>query len=246
MTASGTTQGVGIAVDAGSVSTSEPAPMRTILLANLKGGCGKTTIAFHLAVAADGAGYRVTAIDTDRQGDLYRHLTHSPERALDRPPVRYGNRSSVMYAPGGGASGATASGVDLVIVDTAPAASVPSILDVVIVPIDGPNAALNANEIVSDALDRGARRVVLVKNGIKAGGKDFAKEFYELGIGAPAGVVVCPVELPFGPCIKRTSHTNRPAWSDPYQGPDAKAMHRLCSWTLRETLPPLAKHRGAA
>ena len=219
--------------------------MRTITLSNLKGGCGKTTIAYHLATAADGAGYRVAAIDTDRQGDLYRHLTASPERALDRPPAKYGNRSAVLYAPGGLETGDWSRGVDLAIVDTPPAATVPGGLDVVIVPIDGPNAALNANEIVADALDHGAKRVVLVKNGLKAGGKAFAGEFDDLGKDVPKGVELAPFELPYGPCIKRTSHTNRPAWTDPYPGPDAKAMRDLCAWVLRTTLPPLTR-KGAA
>ncbi len=212
--------------------------MRTITLSNLKGGVGKSTIAMHLALVADGVGYRVAAIDTDRQGDLYRHLTDAKHRALDRPPARFGSQSSVMYAPGGAPA---STGADLCIIDTPPAATVPTVnLDVVLVPIDGPNAALNANEIVADALDAGARRVVLVKNGIKSGGKDFAAEFSELGKDCPTGVVVCPVELPRGASIQRTSHTNRPAWSDPYPGSDAQAMYRLCSWVLGDVLPDYA------
>jgi len=41
--------------------------MRTILVANIKGGCGKTTIATHLAAEAAGRGLKVLLADVDRQ-----------------------------------------------------------------------------------------------------------------------------------------------------------------------------------
>ena len=49
-----------------------------ISLANPKGGTGKTTIAIHVAVAAQREGYRSTLVDTDPQGsvqDWYRLAT---------------------------------------------------------------------------------------------------------------------------------------------------------------------------
>ena len=45
--------------------------MQTIVLASQKGGAGKTTLAAHLAVAAEEAGVRpAVLIDTDPQGSL--------------------------------------------------------------------------------------------------------------------------------------------------------------------------------
>jgi chromosome partitioning protein len=49
-------------------------PGATIVLANAKGGCGKTTSALHLAVALADAGYATLAIDADAQHTLSRHL----------------------------------------------------------------------------------------------------------------------------------------------------------------------------
>lgn len=47
--------------------------MRVLVLASQKGGAGKTTLALHLAVAAQAAGYGPTVmIDTDPQGTLGR------------------------------------------------------------------------------------------------------------------------------------------------------------------------------
>src|SRR5215831_16453272 len=39
-------------------------------LANAKGGCGKSTVAFNLAVCFARSGYRSLAVDLDQQGNL--------------------------------------------------------------------------------------------------------------------------------------------------------------------------------
>ena len=44
--------------------------MKTIVLANHKGGCAKTTTALNLAVALAGSGSKVLAVDLDQQGNL--------------------------------------------------------------------------------------------------------------------------------------------------------------------------------
>jgi chromosome partitioning protein len=41
--------------------------MLTVLVANTKGGCGKTTVSTHLAAALAGAGHRTALADADRQ-----------------------------------------------------------------------------------------------------------------------------------------------------------------------------------
>lgn len=44
--------------------------MRTITLANHKGGCAKTTVAMNLSVVLASSGFRVLAVDLDPQGNL--------------------------------------------------------------------------------------------------------------------------------------------------------------------------------
>ncbi len=55
--------------------------MRTILVANIKGGCGKTTIATHLAAACAGAGHSTVLADVDRQRSALGWLDRRPASA---------------------------------------------------------------------------------------------------------------------------------------------------------------------
>jgi chromosome partitioning protein len=62
--------------------------MISVLVANTKGGCGKTTIATHLAAAFAAAGLRATLADADKQGSSLgwvagRPATAAPIQALD-------------------------------------------------------------------------------------------------------------------------------------------------------------------
>ena len=55
--------------------------MITVLVANPKGGCGKTTIATHLAAAFAAAGLRAGLADADRQGSSLGWLKARPQSA---------------------------------------------------------------------------------------------------------------------------------------------------------------------
>src|SRR5437763_974066 len=65
--------------------------MKTIVLASQKGGAGKTTLAAHLAVAAEEAGEGpVAMIDTDPQGTLrtWWEKRQTPSPALADIPLK--------------------------------------------------------------------------------------------------------------------------------------------------------------
>ena len=55
--------------------------MLTILVANIKGGCGKTTVATHLAAASAAAGLPTVLADVDRQRSSLGWLERRPEKA---------------------------------------------------------------------------------------------------------------------------------------------------------------------
>ena len=56
--------------------------MKTIAVLNAKGGCGKTTLSTHLAVALSRSGVATTLADLDRQKNALRWHALRPEGAF--------------------------------------------------------------------------------------------------------------------------------------------------------------------
>ena len=90
--------------------------MKTITIAVQKGGAGKTTIAVHLAVAAQQAGLRVALADTDPQGSAKSWAETRSDSALEVVAITSANVGAAVAA-------AAEEGYDLLIVDTPPHAS---------------------------------------------------------------------------------------------------------------------------
>ena len=106
--------------------------MKTIAFLTQKGGSGKTTLAVHLAVAAEEAGERVCLIDTDPQGTA---TAWAERREHDTPYFAATTPSGLSDA----LNAARAEGMTLVVVDTAPHAKaeaplVVSLVDFVLIP----------------------------------------------------------------------------------------------------------------
>lgn len=87
--------------------------MRSIALLSQKGGSGKTTLAIHLAVAAEAAGERVCLLDTDPQGSA---IAWQQARIDDRPHVMSATPSTIARVLEDGRQDE----VTLVVIDTAP------------------------------------------------------------------------------------------------------------------------------
>ena len=88
--------------------------MKTLAILSRKGGAGKTTVALHLAVAAQ-AGRRVALVDMDPQrsaADWWRSRQANTPELVEVEP---GNLAAVVKA-------AAADGVELLVVDTRPSA----------------------------------------------------------------------------------------------------------------------------
>lgn len=200
----------------------------TIMLANFKGGCGKTTLSHHLAVRGAERGYRVLAVDTDRQGDFYRRLVGDDGDLADMPPAEWAEGCAVVHTPE--AWHMPDGEWDVVIVDTGPGLNLPEgpSPDVVIIPVDGVDAARNSAETLHEALDRNVRLVGLVFVGIAEGGARQAREFERIRENLPPGVVPSTIDIPRGGSIKRSALTCRPAWTDLWRGKDATAILQFC------------------
>lgn len=87
--------------------------MRSIALLSQKGGSGKTTVAVHMAVAAEASGEHVTLIDTDPQGSV---LAWRQARTVDRPDTTSATPSTIQRILDSARQGETT----LAIIDTPP------------------------------------------------------------------------------------------------------------------------------
>jgi chromosome partitioning protein len=87
--------------------------MRTVAILSQKGGTGKTTIALHLAVAAQQAGQAAVVIDLDPQASS---AGWKDSRAAEEPVVVSAPPARLSQALRAAESG----GADLAIIDTAP------------------------------------------------------------------------------------------------------------------------------
>ncbi|HEY9536689.1 MAG TPA: division plane positioning ATPase MipZ [Kiloniellaceae bacterium] len=159
--------------------------MITVLVANPKGGCGKTTIATHLAAAFAAAGLRAGLADADRQGSSLGWLEARPQSA-----------APIQALDWGGGPGKLPKDVDRLVVD-APAAmklkrieELLGLADVIVVPVlpsgfDEPvtGAFLKQLEALKP-IRKNRTAVAVLRNRVQSGTRTAARlDKFMLGVG---------------------------------------------------------------
>jgi chromosome partitioning protein len=141
--------------------------MITIVMANQKGGVGKTTLTGHLAVQAQAVGDGPTAvIDMDPQGNLAEWVNaRQAETPIFLDPSQLGGLAAALKK-------AAESGVGVVLIDTPPSKSplleeVLKHADLVVLPIQASPHDLRAVGPTIQLVQQANRRMIFVLNRVK-------------------------------------------------------------------------------
>ena len=147
--------------------------MRTISIISQKGGAGKTTLAVHLAVYAESAGYKTAVFDTDPQASAYQWSTW---RESAEPPVIDCGSPHLLPRK---LEQAAKDGIELAVIDTPPHADIMAreaakVADLILIPCK-PQAFDIASAQTSAELARSSRKQAFV---VLMGGPQRAANIY--------------------------------------------------------------------
>jgi chromosome partitioning protein len=218
--------------------------MATIAIISQKGGAGKTTLALHLAAAAQEAGAVALIIDTDPQATASQWAAwrqDAPPEVIDSPPPRLA--AKVSQASGQGAQ--------LIVIDTPPhadsaARAAVEIADLVLIPCR-PSAFDLAAIQASAKLVQLLRKPAFV---VFTAGPPNAPRIYQEAseLVESFGTPPCPALLPDRAAYRHASAEGRTVMELEPVGKAAEEVRELYKWTcLQLDMPiPRFKRRIAA
>jgi chromosome partitioning protein len=212
--------------------------MKTIAVLSQKGGTGKTTLALHLAVAAEAAGHMAAVIDLDPQSSAggwgESRQAESPTVVIAHAP----RLVSILQA-------AAANGASLAILDTAPhsqgdALAAAQAADAVLIPCRPGILDLRAISATVQIVRLANKPAVVVLNACPPQGRVLADEAAEAVRGY--GVDMAPVRL-----TQRAAFTHALAGGQTAQEyePDGKAaeeVRQLYEWACHFVGMPTCPH----
>jgi chromosome partitioning protein len=218
--------------------------MRTIAVESQKGGAGKTTLAVHLAVAAQQEGYRVAVIDLDPQGNARKwgaRRQAEPEVIGDHAEQLAKLKEIVE-----------ANGADLLIIDTAPNADRASLLaakaaDFILIPCRPAKFDLEAIEATIDVATLAKKPAAVVINSAPHGKNGLPDPVVAEAIhGLTAqGVTVAPQIIEQRVAFSHAVNDGRTALELESRGKAAKELRSLFAWACQQAGLP-TRQRAAA
>jgi chromosome partitioning protein len=214
------------------------AVMKSIGLVSQKGGAGKTTLAIHLAVLAQGAGMKTALIDCDPQRSAGKWYRRRLDKGLPQPEVAEVTGRELLAV----LTMAKDDGYDCVVVDTAPhanteAAEAVRAVNYALIPCQTSILDMDAIGITVDLVRTLKKPAAVVLNACAPG-----RGIAEAGITAEARTGLAGYGLPVAPVavVKRAAlaHALIDGRAVTEYDPDcaaAQEMHRLWSW-IREQM----------
>ncbi len=167
---------------------------KLVLVANHKGGVGKTMLSWHIAAVGAEMGRRLVVVDTDPQGSLTQWKQRSVKAGRASPNVRR-LRASALLERFADREDELHKDFDYVIVDTPPTISRDTVDligslskdDYVLVPVTPGGLELNALQSILDLAPRNRTRIILNRANNTTGTVQ-SRKFLD-GLGFPLSVV---------------------------------------------------------
>ena len=204
--------------------------MTTVAIISQKGGAGKTTLALHLAVAAQDAGRVSLIIDTDPQATASQWGSwreDKPPEVIDSPPPRLAAKVEQ----------AQEQGAQFVVIDTPPhadsaARAAVETADLVLIPCR-PSAFDLAAIQTTVKLVQLLRKPAFV---VFTAGSPNAPRMYEEAdeLVESFGISACPVQLPDRAAYRHASAEGRTVMETEPDGKAANEIQQLYKWTCRQ------------
>jgi chromosome partitioning protein len=212
--------------------------MRTVAVISQKGGAGKTTLALHIAVAAEQAGYSAVVLDMDPQGTAEAWS----EWRKEAPPVVIPAKTATLARTLEKAAG---HGADLVVIDTPPLAEAEAraaakAADLVLVPCR-PNAFdIHSIKTTTDLTRFAAKPAFAVFN---AGPVSAARLYAETAeVVAEIGLLVAPAHLSERAAFRHATGSGHVAQEFEPEGKGAAEVAALWVWICQQTNMPPRQH----
>ena len=213
--------------------------MPTIAIISQKGGAGKTTLAIHLAAAAQGAGLVSLIVDTDPQATASQWAVwrqDQPPEVIDSPPPRLAAKVEAARSQGAG----------FIVIDTPPhadsaARAAVELADLVLIPCRPSAFDLSAIQ-TSAKLVQLLRKPAFVV--FTAGPPNAPRVYAEAGeLVAGYGTPPCPVILPDRAAYRHASAEGRTVMELEPDGKAADEARAIFNWTCRQLSPPIRPMR---
>lgn len=204
--------------------------MTTIAIISQKGGAGKTTLALHLAAAAQDAGRVSLVIDTDPQATASQWASwrkDQPPEVIDSPPPRLSAKIDQ----------ARAQGAEFIVIDTPPhadsaARAAVEIADLVLIPCRPSAFDLSAIQTTAKLVQLLRKPAFVV---FTAGAPNAARMYEEAGeLVKSFGTLPCPMQMPDRAAYRHASAEGRTVMELEPNGKAAVEVRQLYTWTCQQ------------
>lgn len=221
------------------MSTCMRGDMSIIAIISQKGGAGKTTLALHLAAAAQDSGRVALVIDTDPQATAsqwasWRH--DAPPEVIDSPPPRLAAKVAA----------ATDQGAQMIVIDTPPhadsaARAAVEVADLVLIPCRPSAFDLSAIQTTAKLVQLLRKPAFVVFTAGPPNASRIYQEAGELveGFGTPA----CPIILPDRAAYRHASADGHTVMEFEPLGKAAEEVRAIYAWTCRQVGEPTTRQR---